>query len=387
MKLLFICTHQIQNLIPLFSQLAKKKDINFKVIYWEKITNNYFDYEFNQNINFGINLYKDYNYKSLSSQKNTTSNIFTIYNKLKIFFKLIYFLIREDNDAVIFYGYHYPHVLAAIISKIMGKKTIMRSVSYNLGKRKFFIKIIRSVYYKFANLFFDEFWSICKLNTEFYRYFGVRKEQIFLINSSQITPEFVLKDNDNNLLDNNYIPKKKKLILFAGKFTKQKRPMLLIEAFINANLGDEWFLLLSGGGGFYHNYVLEFLKNNNPKNIKFIGFKNLKEMVNLYSCTDIVVLPSDYGETHGNVLMEAIQFECALITSDRVGLYPEVIEHKMGLVFKGDDKFELSNHLKKLTTDLNLLNKCKYNGIKYSNKIKPNYVANKIVEILNKNEL
>ena len=208
-----------------------------------------------------------------------------------------------------------------------------------------------------------------------------------MINSSQITPEFVLKDNDNNLLDNNYIPKKKKLILFAGKFTKQKRPMILIEAFINANLGDEWFLLLSGGGGFYHNYVLEFLKNNNPKNIKFIGFKNLKEMVNLYSCTDIVVLPSDYGETHGNVLMEAIQFECALITSDRVGLYPEVIEHKMGLVFKGDDKFELSNHLKKLTTDLNLLNKCKYNGIKYSNKIKPNYVANKIVEILNKNEL
>ena len=37
MKFLFVCTHQIQNLIPLFVELNKKKEIDFKVLYWDKI--------------------------------------------------------------------------------------------------------------------------------------------------------------------------------------------------------------------------------------------------------------------------------------------------------------------------------------------------------------
>ena len=184
-------------------------------------------------------------------------------------------------------------------------------------------------------------------------------------------------------MEANNIPKNKQIIFYGGKFNIQKRPLFLLESFINANLGDDWFLLMSGGGGVYHNEVLEFIEKNGSKNIKFLGYKNLKEMINLYTLSDIVVLPSDYGETHGNVLMEAIQFECALLTSDRVGLYPEVIKHELGLVFNGDDKLELSNHLKKLATDINFLNKCKTNGIKYSANIKPNFVANIMAETLN----
>ncbi len=389
MKFLFVCSHQIQNLIPLFKELNKIKDINFKVIYWEKISNDHFDEEFNQTINFNIDLYDGYNFSSLSSKKSTTANFFTFFNKLKILFKLIKYLIKEDFDRILFYGYSFPHIVAAIYSKILGKKTIIRSVSYNLGKRNIFKKIIRNIYFRFANLFFDEFWSICKLNTDFYLYFGVKENKITVINSSQITFDHVYKEEDKNLfninkfLEANNIPKNKKIIFYGGKFNIQKRPLLLLESFINANLGDDWFLLMSGGGGIYHNEVLEFIEKNVSKNIKFLGYKNLKEMINLYTLSDIVVLPSDYGETHGNVLMEAIQFECALLTSDRVGLYPEVIKHELGLVFKGDDKLELINHLKKLTTDINFLNMCKANGIKYSTNIKPNFVANIIAETLN----
>ena len=36
MNFLFVCTHPIQNLIPLFVELNNKKMINFKVLYWEK---------------------------------------------------------------------------------------------------------------------------------------------------------------------------------------------------------------------------------------------------------------------------------------------------------------------------------------------------------------
>ena len=393
MKLLFICSHQIQNLIPLFIELNKKQELDFKVIYWEKLTNLHYDNEFKQQINFNIDFYKNYNFHSLNKEKNSTKSFFTLFNKLKITFKLIKFLIQNDFDAVTFYGYYYPHIIASIFSKILGKKTIIRSVSYNLGNRSIFKKFLRYCYYSFANLFFDEFWSICKLNSDFFLSYGANKNNISLIPSSQITKEFILKDNEkkklnlNKIIEDNKLIKGKKFILFAGKFSQKKKPLFLLEAFVDAKLGEEWCLIMSGGGGEYHNDVIKFIDKQYLNNILFLGYKDLKEMIGLYTISDIVVLPSDYGETHGNVLMEAIQFNCALITSNRAGIHPEIYKEEMGLVFDATLKSDLINKLKLLTEDEGKLNRLKINGTKYSTKIKPLYAANKMIKSLIKDEI
>tara|TARA_A100001388_G_C28724860_1_gene478382 strand:+ start:17 stop:1192 length:1176 start_codon:yes stop_codon:yes gene_type:complete len=388
MKVLFVCSHQIQNLIPLFVELNKKKDFNFKVIYWEKLTSFHYDEEFKQQIDFNINFYRNYDFVSLSKEKNSTKSFFSFFNKIRISINLIKYFFKNDFNTVIFYGYYFPHVISAILLKILGKKTILRSVSYNLGKRNLLKKVIRYFYYRLSNLFFDEFWSICKLNTDFFLSFGVKKEKICLIPSSQITKEFIFNENEKFLLNNekivedNKLSKNKKFILFAGKFNSQKRPLFLINSFINAQLGNEWNLIMSGGGGIFHDDVLKFINKNNLSNVSFVGYKNLREMIGLYTISDIVVLPSDYGETHGNVLMEAIQFECALIASDRTGIYPEILREQMGLVFKAAYKSDLIEKFKLLTKDKELLLKLKKNGIKYSEKIKPLYAANKMSELL-----
>ena len=388
MKVLFVCSHQIQNLIPLFVELNKKKDFNFKVVYWEKLTSFHYDEEFKQQIDFNINFYRNYDFVSLSKEKNSTKSFFSFFNKIRISINLIKYFFKNDFNTVIFYGYYFPHVISAILLKILGKKTILRSVSYNLGKRNLLKKVIRYFYYRLSNLFFDEFWSICKLNTDFFLSFGVKKEKIFLIPSSQITKEFIFNENEKFLLNNekivedNKLSKNKKFILFAGKFNSQKRPLFLINSFINAQLGNEWNLIMSGGGGIFHDDVLKFINKNNLSNVSFVGYKNLREMIGLYTISDIVVLPSDYGETHGNVLMEAIQFECALIASDRTGIYPEILREQMGLVFKAAYKSDLIEKFKLVTKDKELLLKLKKNGIKYSEKIKPLYAANKMSELL-----
>ena len=388
MKVLFVCSHQIQNLIPLFVELNKKKDFNFKVIYWEKLTSFHYDEEFKKQIDFNINFYRNYDFVSLSKEKNKTKSFFSFFNKIRISINLIKYFFKNDFNTVIFYGYYFPHVISAILLKILGKKTILRSVSYNLGKRNLLKKVIRYFYYRLSNLFFDEFWSICKLNTDFFLSFGVKKEKIFLIPSSQITKEFIFNENEKFLLNNekivedNKLSKNKKFILFAGKFNSQKRPLFLINSFINAQLGNEWNLIMSGGGGIFHDDVLKFINKNNLSNVSFVGYKNLREMIGLYTISDIVVLPSDYGETHGNVLMEAIQFECALIASDRTGIYPEILREQMGLVFKAAYKSDLIEKFKLLTKDKELLLKLKKNGIKYSEKIKPLYAADKMSELL-----
>ena len=127
-----------------------------------------------------------------------------------------------------------------------------------------------------------------------------------MIPSSQITKEFIFNENEKFLLNNekivedNKLSKNKKFILFCWI---HKKTFFLINSFINAQLGNEWNLIMSGGGGIFHDDVLKFINKNNLSNVSFVGYKNLREMIGLYTISDIVVLPSDYGETHGNVLM------------------------------------------------------------------------------------
>ena len=56
MRFLFVCSHQIQNLIPLFTELNKKKGLNFKVLFWEKLTEYHYDNEFKQYVALSFRL-------------------------------------------------------------------------------------------------------------------------------------------------------------------------------------------------------------------------------------------------------------------------------------------------------------------------------------------
>ena len=394
MKFLFVCTHQIQNLIPLFVELNKKKEIDFKVLYWDKINQIHFDPLFNQKINFNINYFEGYNFHCLIDSKDNTKEISKILNKLLVSFKLVKYLLKENSDVILVYGYYFPHLITLMIAKLLGKKTVMRSVSYNLGKRNLIKRFLRHCYYRFTNLFINEFWSVNLLNTEFFINFAVNENKITLIPSSQINQEFVFKNNEedfelikNKTINENNLLINKKILLYSGKFIKKKRPIFLIEAFINANISDDWVLLLAGGGGFYHSEVLDLINKKKLKNVFFLGFKDLKEILVLYDMSEIVVLPSDFGETNGNVLLEASQFNCALIASDRVGLYPEILKNKIGLVFDAMNKNELSAKIEELTSNNKLREQLQKNNLEYSKKIQPSYAANKICEILKKNEV
>ena len=133
------------------------------------------------------------------------------------------------------------------------------------------------MFYIFSNLFIDEFWSIGELNTQFYLNFGVKKN-IKTIPSSQINKEFVFKDIETykisslELINKHSEIKDKKIILYPGKFLKKKRPMFLIEAFLDAKIDEDWILVMVGGGGFYHKMVTDFFKKINQKTYFFFWF-------------------------------------------------------------------------------------------------------------------
>ena len=60
--------------------------------------------------------------------------------------------------------------------------------------------------------------------------------------------------------------------------------------------------------------------------VTFTGFLNQTEIGDAYAAADMLVLPSDYGETWGLVVNEGMVFELPAIVSDRVGCGPDLID-------------------------------------------------------------
>ena len=92
MKFLYVVTHPIQAHTPLFRKISQNKKISFKTIYWQNISKNFFDTEFNRIINWGMDLTSGINHIFLFDKE--TDNIkknFTF--KLKILLRLIKLII------------------------------------------------------------------------------------------------------------------------------------------------------------------------------------------------------------------------------------------------------------------------------------------------------
>ena len=386
MKLLYICTHQIHNLTPLFREIGKNKKIKFKVIYWQKISQNFHDPEFNTFVNFGIDQFAGYNYKCLFDKEKKTYDI-SFFFKLKVFFKILIFLFKEDFDRIVFHGYSFPNLFGLILTKLRNKKTIMRDISYNLGERKILFKAFRSIYYRFANLFIDLYWPIHKLNENFFLEFGADKTKFSLVDHCQGEYDYLInKDktlvlNKSDFVKKYNLPLNKKFIFFAGRFIERKNPLILFKAFIEANLNNEWFLIMVGEGK-QKKEISQFIDQKNIANVKLFNFQNQQSLINFFKHSEILVLPSQLGDTHGNIACEAAQFNCALLLSNMVGLHFECMDQNLGLTFKFDDKKELIQKLQTITSDELMLSKYQKNAFEFGKKKTPINSAKLIFESL-----
>jgi len=86
--------------------------------------------------------------------------------------------------------------------------------------------------------------------------------------------------------------------------------------------------------------------------VTFAGFLNQTEITRAYAAADCLVLPSDYGETWGLVVNEAMACGLPAIVSDRVGCAPDVVEEGVtGGVFPCGDINALAQKLQAFASD------------------------------------
>jgi len=139
----------------------------------------------------------------------------------------------------------------------------------------------------------------------------------------------------------------RRVLLFAGKFERGKRPIELMKA-VQA-LGDPNPMLIVVGNGELETGV-QAMAAADPERFRVLPFQNQSRMPVVYRLGDLFVLPS-VRETWGLAVNEAMACGRPVLVSDRAGCALDVVNRSCGAVFDPLDPGALVRSLSRMTSD------------------------------------
>lgn len=123
-------------------------------------------------------------------------------------------------------------------------------------------------------------------------------------------------------------------------YSGKKRPLELLEAFLQADLRDHAQLVYVGEG-----YLRTEIEKQPPQLAQgmytVLGFFNQSQMPLAYLLGDLFCLVSGPDETWGLVVNEASVCGLPIIVSDTVGCGPDMVDKQNGWVVSLDDRDQL----------------------------------------------
>ncbi len=255
---------------------------------------------------------------------------------------------------------NFANIISALtISKIDNIKLILvernhlSELSYSKNFFDFFKKKIMLYLIKFSYKKSNAIVGISKkLSKDLSNY--VRKNVQTIYNPA--SDKKIFARNKGNQYFKKFDKKNQKIILNVGFFEEQKDQMTILKAF---NLVKKKFknvkLILIGRGSLYQNLKKYVVKNDLNNDVIF--FTNINNPEIFYKKANLFVLSSIY-EGFGNVLVEALNHKCPVITSNCKSGPMEIIENgKYGYFFNVGDYFELSKKILKFLKNPNELKK------------------------------
>ncbi|RBA28010.1 glycosyltransferase family 4 protein [Flavobacterium tibetense] len=157
----------------------------------------------------------------------------------------------------------------------------------------------------------------------------------------------LIDQNQNSNSEGNYI-------LFVGRLVPEKGVLTLLKAFqqISKQFPNEKLWIVGEGNQLEE--LQNFTVNNELKNVSFLGNKSREELQEIYANSKFSVVPSEYLEAYGNVILESLSFGKTVITSDLVGIKNEIEQNNIGLTYSFKNQKALEEKIIELLSNSNL---------------------------------
>jgi len=327
-KVGILTTHPIQYQVPWFRELTKKEEIDLTVFYCIIPDAQQQGDGFGLDFKWDIPLLNGYKYEVLKNVASKPSVVNFWGCDTPAIRKIVK---RNSFDVFIVNGWVVKSCVQLLYACRRYKlPCIVRGESNSFHQRAWWKRMIhRLLLNKYS-----AFLNIGRSNKDFYLKNGIPNEKIFFTPYCVENDRFSASVKELRLKRNKIraeweIAPSAFTFLFCAKFIEKKRPLDLLKAldivYKKMESSANHIHLLMVGDGELKSQCENFVKKNNLP-VTFAGFLNQSEIIDAYVASDCLVLPSDYGETWGLVVNEAMACGLPAIVSDRVGCGPDLID-------------------------------------------------------------
>ena len=333
-RLAVVATHPIQYYAPWFAYLASALDVELRVFYlWDFGVAARKDPRFEVAIAWDVPLLEGYAHEFVPnrSPRPSTEGFLGYWNP-----GLLRRLTAFAPGAVLLTTYNNASIARLLLGwRGRPEPLLFRGDSHRLEPRAGLLaeakrRVVAAVFRRFAAALY-----VGGANRDYFRLHGMRDDKLFYaphaVDNARFTGARAAAEAAAGAWRASLgVPSDHRLILYAGKFEAQKRPLDLLRAFQLARPARTALLFV--GAGSLEGELRGRAAGGAP--VFFAPFQNQSLMPRVYAAADVVVLPSE-RETWGMVVNEAMCMGLPAIVSSHVGCARElVVPQETGLVFQ-----------------------------------------------------
>jgi glycosyltransferase involved in cell wall biosynthesis len=345
MRLFAVETHPIQYKAPLFRRLAEHPDLDVTVFYATLPDARQQGAGFGVSFAWDVPLLEGYRHEVLDNRaRHPSVTTFSGCDTPGIYARLR----RERPDAVLVNGWGSKTCVQALWAcRRLGIPCLVRGEANHLRPRAAWKHLLHRMLLRQ----YSGYLAIGTASRDFYRAHGCPEDRLFMapyaVDNGHFAAQAKLRAERRPALRESFgVPPSAMVFLFAGKLEDKKHPADLLEAVarLPADLRPRAHVLVAGDGPL--RTECEKLAREKRLSVSFTGFLNQSRLPDAYAAADVLVLPSDAGETWGLVVNEAMASGRPAVVSRAAGCCADlVVEGETGHSFACRDVLALSRIL------------------------------------------